>query len=321
MLLDGRRVVSSTKSGSTDINLFPEALVQRVEVITGGASAAYGSDAVSGVVNFILDTDFTGLEAHAQAGTTTHGQRDNYEVSIAGGLPIGDNGHLIMSAELFHADPVEGHEDFNWFNSWGVIDNPDPNGPQRITVPNLRSRTATYGGLITGGPLANTQFLKGGTPAPFHEGDIVTPTAQSGGSGHDVALTEDDLTHEQDRESFFAHYKHNFTDNFSGYVQAMYATSETAGGRYPNTFVGPWEMTVFQDNAFLDEGLRQRMIDEGIESFPFGRQLNAETSVNSVIQWFGWQSDPYRPHLSLTGLSSSSRHGQDCLSFYSHDSR
>ena len=51
----------STQRGTVDINLIPTALVERTEIVTGGASAAYGSDAVAGVVNFILDKDFTGM--------------------------------------------------------------------------------------------------------------------------------------------------------------------------------------------------------------------------------------------------------------------
>ena len=65
-LLNGRRMPSTSAFGGVDINLFPEAMLSSVETTTGGASAAYGSDAVAGVVNFILDTDFTGLEVSAQ---------------------------------------------------------------------------------------------------------------------------------------------------------------------------------------------------------------------------------------------------------------
>src|SRR3546814_13569836 len=65
-LLDGRRVVGSGMSPAVDVNLLPQNLVQRVDVVTGGASAAYGSDAVAGVVNFILDTKFTGVKGSLQ---------------------------------------------------------------------------------------------------------------------------------------------------------------------------------------------------------------------------------------------------------------
>src|SRR5690606_37994928 len=85
VLLDGRRVVPSNRRSIVDIYLIPGARVQRVETVTGGASAAYGTDAVAGVVNFILDTEFTGFETHVQAGQTSRSDYDNYEVSIAGG--------------------------------------------------------------------------------------------------------------------------------------------------------------------------------------------------------------------------------------------
>ena len=65
-LLDGRRVVPANGYGSVDINILPSALVKRVDTVTGGASAAYGTDAVAGAVNFILDTDYDGWQVNAQ---------------------------------------------------------------------------------------------------------------------------------------------------------------------------------------------------------------------------------------------------------------
>src|SRR3546814_464082 len=70
VLLNGRRVVAGTDQGATDINTLPQSLVSRVEVVTGGASAAYGSDAVAGVVNFILDTEFEGLKGRSEEHTS-----------------------------------------------------------------------------------------------------------------------------------------------------------------------------------------------------------------------------------------------------------
>lgn len=76
-LLDGRRIVPASIYGGPDINMFPETMLRTVETVTGGASAAYGTDAVSGVVNYILDTRFEGFRAHAQTGQTTRGDGDN----------------------------------------------------------------------------------------------------------------------------------------------------------------------------------------------------------------------------------------------------
>src|SRR5690606_27324077 len=73
VLIDGQRSVGSTVTGLVDVNGIPQQLIERVEVVTGGASAAYGSDAVSGVVNFILDKKFTGFKSEASGGMTTYG--------------------------------------------------------------------------------------------------------------------------------------------------------------------------------------------------------------------------------------------------------
>src|SRR5690606_9263641 len=95
VLLDGRRVTPSSRTNTVDINLFPDAMIRRVETVTGGASAAYGTDAVAGVVNFILDTDFTGVAVSAQSGVTSRGDGDNWEGSFSFGTDIGDKTHLL----------------------------------------------------------------------------------------------------------------------------------------------------------------------------------------------------------------------------------
>lgn len=84
-MLNGHRAVSSSPFGGVDINVFPEAMVQSVETVTGGASAAYGSDAVAGVVNFILYRNLSGLRASAQAGVTERGDNESYEISLSFG--------------------------------------------------------------------------------------------------------------------------------------------------------------------------------------------------------------------------------------------
>src|SRR6185312_17053143 len=86
VLLDGKRVVGANIGADagnvTDINGFPGGLVQRVDVVTGGASAVYGSDALAGVVNFVLDKGYTGLKGDVQGGITTYGDDENYKVNL-----------------------------------------------------------------------------------------------------------------------------------------------------------------------------------------------------------------------------------------------
>ncbi|HEX6993381.1 MAG TPA: TonB-dependent receptor [Gammaproteobacteria bacterium] len=279
VLLDGRRVVPSTRRGTTDISVFPQALVRRTEVVTGGASAAYGSDAVSGVVNFVLDTEYEGFEGRVQGGMTDRSDNENVLASIAGGTSVGERGHIIMSAEYYKAKEVRwgpGNHDSgsrDWLEeNWGIILIPDPNGPDRHIVPNVRSRTATFGGLITDGPLAGIQFNDAGQPVRFFDGTLINSngTLQQGGSGD---VNHSTLMPEQTRNTAFVHYKHELGESKEWYVQGLYGNSTVEYDKEPHHFSQgyPGNIEIFADNAFLPDVIRQRMIDEGIDSFTFAK--------------------------------------------------
>ena len=92
--------------GGPDINLFPQAVIKRVDTVTGGASAAYGTDAVAGVVNFVLDTKFNGFKATLQGGQTSRGDNQNDEFSMTFGHNLGEHTHIILSGEHYGEDPV-----------------------------------------------------------------------------------------------------------------------------------------------------------------------------------------------------------------------
>ncbi|MCD0257772.1 TonB-dependent receptor [Xanthomonas melonis] len=102
-LVNGHRVASSNRYQYVDISLIPLSAVERVEILTDGASAIYGADAVGGVVNIILRRDFTGYETAIRAGTTTAGGMNEYQASQAGGWAW-DGGHLLASYEFLKQD-------------------------------------------------------------------------------------------------------------------------------------------------------------------------------------------------------------------------
>jgi iron complex outermembrane receptor protein len=308
VLLDGRRVVPSSRRGTLDVNLLPDALMERVEVVTGGASAAYGSDAVSGVVNFLLDTDFTGFKSNLQGGITEIGDNENYSVSFAGGLPLGDRMHLIASADYYHAEPIEDATARDWQQSWGVILNPrdgQPGEPARLTRPNVRSTQFTPGGLILSGPAAGMQFLPGGALAPFVRGTDATATTQVGGDGVDLAWYNY-FTPESTRGSAFAHLTFDLSDRTSLFLQGLFGTNETtylsppAGGQFQT-----WSVTIFPDNAFLPDAVRAAT---GNQSFRLGRTGDLDYGASKAIvqdnrlrsfttgiksQLGGWKLDAY----------------------------
>ena len=74
-LVDGRRLAPVNANGETDLNVIPPALIESVEIVTGGASAVYGSDAIAGVVNFRLASDFDGVELGGRWGQTARRRR------------------------------------------------------------------------------------------------------------------------------------------------------------------------------------------------------------------------------------------------------
>jgi len=97
VLVNGRRFVAGLAGTSVvDLNNIPTDLIDRVEVVTGGASAVYGSEAISGVVNFILKNEFEGFQARGQAGLTEDGDNPRYSASLTGGLSFGgDRGNIV----------------------------------------------------------------------------------------------------------------------------------------------------------------------------------------------------------------------------------
>ena len=107
VLVDSRRFAPVTREGTADLNLVPTTLVKRIEVVTGGASAQYGSDAVTGAVNVLLDKDLNGLKGQADFGSTDEGDGDNYHVSLAGGMGFaGDRGHFVLGGEYAQQDGI-----------------------------------------------------------------------------------------------------------------------------------------------------------------------------------------------------------------------
>ncbi len=109
VLLDGRRLMSSSPDGAIDLNTIPSALIGSVEVITGGASATYGSDAVAGVVNFKLRDRLEGFELSAKGSLTNEGDGATWSVSGAFGSKFADDrGRFLMALEYASRNTVNG---------------------------------------------------------------------------------------------------------------------------------------------------------------------------------------------------------------------
>jgi iron complex outermembrane receptor protein len=181
-LLDGQRVVGANVTGVTDVSQFPQLLVKRVDVVTGGASASYGSDAVGGVVNFITDKKFTGFKANVEGGMTKYDDDKNGTLQAAWGKGfMNDRLHVTVSGEFTKHQGIDAPR-FGQVNAGGRswYDNPAlqestpamqaAGAPRYKYIHNAQHIQYAKYGLITNGPLRGTAFGPGGAPYPFEYG-------------------------------------------------------------------------------------------------------------------------------------------------------
>jgi iron complex outermembrane receptor protein len=259
-LLDGHRFISAGPTGTIDTNLLPQGLVQRVEVVTGGASAAYGSDAVGGVINFILDKKYEGLKADASYGISQHNDGEEWKAQLTIGKAfMGGRGHFLASGEWYTNDGVNGdRRQFRRMAS-NLLANPSPVGPRLVTGNDLRT-PYTQGSLIVigaGGTAANNNafrgimFGPGGVPVPYDYGTIssdigITNGSQNGGDGFRVS-TGQEILRPLDRKTIFARGSFDLTDSVTAFVEASYGETESNFQSSPTTQT----ITIQRDNAFL----------------------------------------------------------------------
>ncbi len=183
-LIDGQRVVPANVNGTTDAALFPQLLISRVDVVTGGASASWGSDAVGGVVNFVTDKNFTGIKGHFEAGMSNYDDDYSGLFQVAAGTGFaGGKGHIEVAAEYYNNNGVPGAPNIgptlangrccNYHTgSLSYTQTTTPAGfpTTAITQANVQNTTNAQYGLITSGPLKGTAFNAAGQPVPFQFG-------------------------------------------------------------------------------------------------------------------------------------------------------
>ncbi len=274
VLFDGQRVVSSNiYGGGVDLSTIPADLVKRVDIVTGGASAAYGSDAVSGVVNLILDKTFTGIKGELEGSDGAPLEHRQAKVGLTWGTDFaGGKGHFILSGDhTWSNDPVfNGQPD--WYNNGAIVQNPaatSTNGlPYYIHVRNTGQAQYTQGGLIrgktaggTGGTvaangLAGIQFVGAGTPAPFNFGTI-DPThpnvcyAGCTGNSQNQPYVQELIAVPYTASTFFGYASYELTPDIKASIQLNYGlfSEHSIGGTRTST------NTIAADNAFLPSSI------------------------------------------------------------------
>lgn len=109
VLLNGHRLAPSAFGQFVDVSMIPLSAIRRIDVLTDGASATYGSDAVAGVVNFVLDDQFSGIEAQLKGGTVTEGHMDEYQGALSAGAS-GDRAHGLLTYEYFKRGNLDAND-------------------------------------------------------------------------------------------------------------------------------------------------------------------------------------------------------------------
>lgn len=290
-LLDGQRVVGANVTGVPDISMFPQLLVKRVDVVTGGASASYGSDAVGGVVNFITDTRFKGFRANVQGGITNYGDDQQGLVQAAFGTALlNDRLHVIVSGEYDHEDGV-GPGDFgldlakgrDWYRATTLVNTGQANNGRPQS--NYRDFAQPYQyaryGLINNGPLQGTAFDVNGVPFAFTYGSNGQPTGTGGVTncfpansfcvGGDLSGAPGSgasLKSSIERLDGFSRVGFDFADDNEAYVTVNVAQVKTSN--QPSPGYNRPNLTVQCANPFLPQSIRDRCATAGITQFNFG---------------------------------------------------
>ena len=249
VLMDGHRVVPTINQnqGNVDSWVIPQMLIQRVDVVTGGVSAVYGSDAISGVVNFITDTHFNGFKLQGSTGVSMYHDDKINDIGTAFGKDVlGGRGHVEFSAQYRDDPGIMDQSQRPFFaKSLGGAGLGTAASPY-YNVLDQRISNASFGGLITGGPLNGLQFAQNGVVSTFNAGTPTgTANVSSGGDGawYKTASIKSALNFYQ----LFGRFDYNLTDATHGYLQVAGTANHTQ-----NSFRAPLVVAAIgYNNPFL----------------------------------------------------------------------
>jgi iron complex outermembrane recepter protein len=313
-LVNGERPIWSTPSGF-DLNTIPISLVQRIDIVTGGASAAWGSDAVSGVVNVVLNDKFIGMKAEAQFGEDWQSYGDKYKADVAFGMNFGpdDRGHFMVGAQWTDSDAIAASHVPELLNGY---DPSAANPGHLLLVPNFNYANESLGGLISGpatptNKLIGTAFGTSGTPYAFQYGTNVAPAAPPGFPAHTGATFMSggdseavnaqwygaDVVPKDDRKTAYGRVSYDVDSDLSLSADFLYVNNYSAvtqlGGVGTNQLTAPGQSGGFEilaTNAFLPAAIATQMAAEHLPFITLGRadgDFGALTSTENEQTYWG----------------------------------
>jgi outer membrane receptor protein involved in Fe transport len=305
LLIDGQRVLdSSPVAGGFDINVIPAPLVSRIDIVTAGASSVYGSDAITGVVNVVLNDTIQGVRLDGQYNVSTHGDLDQYSLSgIYGGKFGGGRGRFVVAASYFETPDIV----YQGARDWGrrgvtLVPNaaytPTNGQFRQLIQENSRFSQMTAGGVITTpGPLRNIQFGQNGAQSLFQQGTNVGTVWMQGGDGL-MPQPDFGIIQVASRQfSGFGRVNYELTDDIEARVDVLASTSKARSTNNYNYNNG--DITIRRDNAFLPANILAAMIANNYQTIRIGR-YNPETGINTNTT----ENDYYRVGAGLKGSFS-----------------
>ena len=280
VLVDGKRHVSSSAgSQRVDVNTIPSAWVDKVEVITGGASAIYGADAVTGVVNFILKDDIDGLEVSATKGYADDSDHSKDKFSVSYGTDFDDGaGNVAFAAEYSAQDrlrALDRDQTATSFTSLPIQNRPegsenDPNFPDEILTPNAGYHAINNAGVFNLGGWKT--FNPDSSLREIYTGSNSTYTKCANCDSFNLRRYTD-LQPEFKRYNLNFKANYQLNDDTKAYFEAKYVNSQSTDYGQPAFYFFNSANTIKRDNAFLSSDVAALMDKEGVDSIRINRML------------------------------------------------
>jgi outer membrane receptor protein involved in Fe transport len=296
VLFDGQRIVSSTiQTTQVDLATIPQSVIQRVDVVTGGASAAWGSDAVTGVINLVINKTFEGFKGSASYSNNTEVDHQVYKAEAAWGTSfLGGKGHTLWAGTftisndtVFRGQLPDDNRQFVYNSAYcsavtysgatGTCSAVNAGQPLQVYAYNTGSATTSLGGLINGNSagVAGSNLTAGGlmgqqfvgspvTTAPFNYGTVYNGSVCYDGCSNNAmtGLTPWDpvIAAPYHSATYFNYTSYKLTPDITASVQLNYSrlSTRTFGGERQSSNV-----KIYADNPYLPDSVAQRFVCQG----------------------------------------------------------